>query len=154
MAIAYSNITVPVYKPVYREQPPDLQALLKTDKTEKFSSTMETVVVRSKRDYGSMGRANPCGDYVCQNNILNCPNHTVPYKWPVKGQRYRTFSGELIYQGCDYENNMYLSATSLVYLPRTFLGMDTTLLKQEFPEYLSTLWWQPFRRLKKTKIIS
>jgi len=149
LAIAYSNITIPVYKPVYREQPPDLQALLKTDKTEKFSSTMETVIVRSKRDYGSMGRANPCGDYVCQNNILNCPNHTVPYKWPVKGQRYRTFSGELIYQGCDYENNMYLSATSLVYLPRTFLGMDTTLLKQEFPEYLSTLWWQPFKRLKK-----
>ncbi len=27
--------------------------------------------------------------------------------------------------------------------------MDTTLLKQEFPEYLSTLWWQPFKKLAK-----
>lgn len=96
-----------------------------------------------------MGNANPCGDYVCQYNILNCPNHTIPYKWPVKGQRYRTFGGELIYQGCDYENNMYLPPASLVYLPRTFLGMDSTLLKQEFPEYLSTLWWQPFKKLSK-----
>ncbi|MGE9313526.1 hypothetical protein ACLOAU_17885 [Niabella sp. CJ426] len=149
LVMIHSNFEVPVYKPLYREQQPDLLALLKTDKTEKFSSTMETVIVRSKRDYGAMGRANPCGDYVCQYNILNCPNHIIPYKWPVRGQRYRTFGGELIYQGCDYENNMYLPSASLVYLPRTFLGMDTTLLKQEFPEYLSTLLWQPFKKLRK-----
>ncbi len=149
LVAAHSNVEVPVYKPVHREQAPDLQALLKTDKTEKFSGTMETVIVKSKRDYGTMGRANPCGDYVCQYNILNCPNHTIPYKWPVMGQKYRSFTGEIIYQGCDYQNNMYLPAASLVYLPRTFLGMDTTLLKQEFPEYLSTVLWQPFKRLGK-----
>lgn len=145
----HSNIRVPRYQPVYREQAPDLKVLLKTDKSEKFSSTLETVVVKSKTDYGAMGRTNPCGDYVCQYNILNCPNHTVPYKWPVKGERYRSFSGEFVYQGCDYENNMYIPSASLVYRPRTFLGMDSTLLKQDFPEHLSTLWWQPFKWLKK-----
>lgn len=149
---AYSNIRFPVYNPVYREQAPDLQALLKTDKTEKFTSTLETVIVKSKREWGPMGVANPCGDYVCQNNILNCVNHTIPFKWPVKGQQYRTVSGfKIMYEGCDYIDNQYLPSTSLVNLPRTFLGMDTTLLKQEFPEYLSTLWWQPFKKLSKEK---
>lgn len=149
LAVVHSNITVPVYNPVHRAPTANLFTLLKTDGNEKFSKTMETVIVRSKRDYGAMGRANPCGDYVCQYNILNCPNHTIPYKWPVKGQRYSSFGVEQVYQGCDYENNMYLASGSLIYLPRTFLGMDTTLLKQEFPEYLSTLWWQPFKKLAK-----
>jgi hypothetical protein len=149
LAMVYSNINIPFYEPLHREQTADLHTLLKTDRNEKFSSTMETVIVRSKRDYGALGSPNPCGDYVCQYNILNCPNHTIPYKWPVKGQRYRSFGVELVYQGCDYENNMYLPPRSLIYLPRTFLGMDTTLLKQEFPEYLSTLWWQPFKKLAK-----
>lgn len=146
---AYAHIRVPFYQPVRRELTPDLQALLKTDRNEKFSSTLATVVVRSRTNYGALGRANACGDYVCQFNILNCPNHTIPYKWPVKGERYRSFGVDLVYQGCDYENSMYLPATSLIYLPRTFLGMDSTLLKQQFPEYLSTLYWQPFKALRK-----
>lgn len=158
---AAQNINIPVYKPLYREQAMDVTHLLVTDKTEKFSKTLEKVVIKAKKDVGlekvyrTYGTANPCGDYVCEYNVLNCRNHTVPYTWPVKGESYRSStSRELkVYEGCEdkegYQPNIYLPPSTPVYLARTFLGMDSALLKQEFPEYLSTICWMPFTRIFK-----
>lgn len=147
---ASKNIIVPTYQPLKRTADPDMEALLKTDVNEKFSQVLETVIVKSKKDYGGSGRANACGDYVCQYNILNCPNHIIPFKEPIKGERYGSAgSGQIIYQGCDEENSLYLPSFTPVYLSRKFLGMDSTLLKQDFPEYLSTLYWQPFTTINK-----
>jgi len=146
---AHRNIKIPVYNPVFREQAPDLGTLLKTDIQERFSKSLEEVVVRSGNGIGVVERATPCGDYVCQFNVLNCGNHTVPYKRPVKGERYRGHSGMIVYEGCNLEDKTYLPASIPVYLPLAFLGMDSSLLREEHPEYLSTLWWQPFKKLSK-----
>lgn len=161
LAKAYQNIKIPVYKPVYREQAMDVAHLLVTDKTEKFSKTLDKVVIKAKKDVGfekiyrTYGAANPCGDYVCEYNVLNCSNHIVPYTWPVKGARYRSNASRelIIYEGCEdkegYQPNIYLPPSTPVYLSRTFLGMDSALLKQAFPEYLSTICWMPFTRIFK-----
>lgn len=151
------TIAVPEYKPAIREVRFDPQLLLQTDQNEKFTKVLETVVVKSKPDMGGMGKANACGDYVCPYNILNCPNHPVPYKWPVKGAAYNMpGGGKIVYNGCQYADNLHLPAQSLVYLPRPFLGMDSSLLKQDFPEYMTTICWKPFYQLfanKENKIV-
>ncbi|WP_143019822.1 hypothetical protein [Niabella drilacis] len=87
-------------------------------------------------------RRNNCGDYVCLNNILNCPAHLddVNNTLPVKGKYYLTRAGgnNIIYQGCT-ENT-----PARINTPRSFTGMNENRLQnKEVPHYLSTLYWAP-----------
>jgi hypothetical protein len=99
--------------------------------------------------------ANACGDYVCINNILNCPNHRNDSgnRKPISGQTYFLSSmtgGEkkaITYQGCDV--GQYSRATSVngIYYAKDFYPEDYTTVQSSDPAYLSTIYWNHLIKL-------
>lgn len=86
--------------------------------------------------------ANACGDYVCTNNILNCPNHVSDLlnTQPIKGRTYTDRGIRTTYKGCDPDD------------PRSFIiKLNPIYTKREFyvnnhadpiePAFVSTLFW-------------
>lgn len=87
--------------------------------------------------------ANACGDYVCQFNILNCPNHIglSSNRQPVPGRSYNNGGhGVVIYQAC----------TETIVTPG-MIQMAGIFAKKEFyvnnyaeplePAFATTLYW-------------
>ncbi|SDE20086.1 hypothetical protein [Niabella drilacis] len=107
------------------------------------AKTMRMVTVRATKPLARPDAlfGNNCGDFVCINNILNCPAHIGDEgnTLPVKGKIYRSAGGNIIYQGCA-DNNIERVNTA-----RLFTGMEEKDIKeQESLHYLSTLCWRPF----------
>ncbi|MCZ4223027.1 hypothetical protein [Pedobacter rhodius] len=103
---------------------------------------LNEVTVRKSKDnsisFASFGR-NACGDYVCQNRILNCQNHPVG-TMPVKGQSYSSNGHMIIYQGCMEDrvkpNFLILNGISL---PKEFYVAD--IKNKNEPINFATVYW-------------
>lgn len=94
---------------------------------------------------------NECGDYVCVNNILNCGNHQGDNKnQPLKkgdivivfqNGRYTT----TVYRGCViFKPKEYPSMVQLkgIYASKEFYVVDYGTVKDNIPEYQSTIYWK------------
>lgn len=108
---------------------------------------LQEVVVRAKEKL--YGFTNACGDFLCVYSVLNCLDHPPMYK-PLKGHRYNTyFHGMVIYQGCWSEDQQAVFNVNKIFTAREFYGMDSALLQQSAPEYMSTIFWKPFNIINK-----
>ncbi|SDC63700.1 hypothetical protein [Niabella drilacis] len=118
--------------------------LLEDMNKQETGKTLETVVVNSRNKFQAEG-SNECGDYVCQYGILNCINHPYPFKKPVVGNTYPTNANginlNVVYNGC--KDGPVINTDYLIYQAREFYGMDSTLLKQDTEEMMSTIYWKP-----------
>ncbi|TKC03712.1 hypothetical protein [Pedobacter frigoris] len=86
--------------------------------------------------------ANPCGDYVCRNNILNCMNHISDPSntHPIKGRTYMNHGFPTMYKGCDPEDlRSFITKLNPVYTKREFY-VDSHSDPIE-PAFVSTLFW-------------
>jgi hypothetical protein len=77
-------------------------AALVLDANEK-SIRLNEVVIKGKNDKAFIWGANKCGDYVCLNKILNCPNHKADGRnsHPIVGKKYLTQNGIRTYRDCN-----------------------------------------------------
>ncbi|PJJ80443.1 hypothetical protein [Mucilaginibacter auburnensis] len=113
---------------------------------------LKEVTIKDKKedDFFATG-PNPCGDYICVYNILNCPNHrgASDCKPPVKGATYRSGingTGTVVYQGCNQTSGLKFKG---IYAPQDFYPSDYSELNPSQPEYLSTIYWKNQLMLKK-----
>lgn len=93
-----------------------------------------------------LAQKNECGDYVCNFNVLNCPNHPdeMTNKAPVVGKSYTDASGEtIVYKGCTIiPKGPSVLAVDGVNYPREFYGPDYSVFNPPEPEYQSTIFWK------------
>jgi hypothetical protein len=94
---------------------------------------------------------NECGDWICVNNILNCPNHPPdndirPLK---KGDYVKTFVGgrlvSIVYRGCVlFKPKEYSSMLRVkgIYTNKEYYAPDYDTIKDNIPEYQSTIFWK------------
>ncbi|MEO5682342.1 MAG: hypothetical protein ABIQ88_06850 [Chitinophagaceae bacterium] len=110
--------------------------------------TLQEVVIRAQKDNALFSKkTNACGDYVCEYHVLNCRNHPWPFEIPVKGKFYLTNNSGtvyVVYTGCVIASDPSVTEVSDIYTAREFYGMDSMLLQQIDPEYMSTICWKPF----------
>ncbi len=109
---------------------------------------LAAVTVRARKDDIVYGTANRCGDYICQYNILNCPNHpgSPGSRAPVKGQTYGSPGGvQVVYWGCTLEENHKEALRLLdgIRIGKEFYGEDFSNKTDSLPESISTLYWSP-----------
>ena len=95
------------------------------------------VVVGSRKD-GNFA-ANICGDYVCEANVLNCPNHLFGGSEPVVGVLYNTGKGRVVYTGC--EGMKYLKQIEGIYTNKEFYVSDYSNPYLEGTDQFSTMYW-------------
>lgn len=108
---------------------------------------LKEVVIRAKDD-SFLRTMNECGDYVCINNILNCPNHRneVSNHAPRKNDRYMYYNPstqayeKIIYPGCSPVDKNNTNFSGINYA-KEFYPSDYSVLSPSEPEYISTLYW-------------
>ncbi|WP_342648333.1 hypothetical protein [Mucilaginibacter sp. CSA2-8R] len=100
----------------------------------------------------NLGGTNRCGDYVCQFNILNCPNHVTGYhSLPIVGRQYM-FNGHLtIYQGCVEESQSSMKLIDGIFIAKQFSGSDYAISNPTEPEYVSTIFWKHLAQVNAEK---
>ncbi len=120
---------------------------------------LKEVTIRDKKvdevfypKFGGLG-ANECGDYVCQYNILNCPNHRFGSgnTQPIVGMSYQG----RVYQGCQIMNAKNKQAGLKfkgIYAAQEFYPSDYSEINPSQPEYLSTIYWKNQLLLKKGEV--
>lgn len=98
------------------------------------------------RGFGS----NACGDYICSNHILNCPNHgpgAIGNRPPVVGEMVHipNTSAFIPYEGCgvDYIKPGMVSFPG-IYAAKEFYGSDYSKpdSTSSEPDYSSTIYWK------------
>lgn len=110
---------------------------------------LKEVVIKSKNNnafnyaQGAAG-SNPCGDYVCMNNILNCRNHTLGSPGntqPIAGRTYMSDGRQIIYHECKIGAEVegsFVKFDGIRYHKEFYLNDYKDL--QE-PAFFSTLYW-------------
>ncbi len=116
----------------------------------------EVKVTASKGDtfYGANKTwgANRCGDYVCEFNILNCPNHVYSNHYtPVVGRTYISNGAPVIYRGCSEETNKGVQLIEGIFLSKQFSGSDYSVANPTEPEYVSTIYWNHLTQIDDEK---
>lgn len=108
---------------------------------------LKEVKIKGSNDnslYGGMGE-NACGDYVCMNNILNCPNHrgSLGNHKPVKGRMYY-YNGQpgYTYLGCSIDPNDNRLMFDGIKYAMEFYPADYSQVNPPDPELLSTIYWK------------
>jgi len=95
---------------------------------------------------------NKCGDYVCGNGYLNCPNHrNDPKNKPAENNRsYKLFGGgTTVYGGCSADaNKPNLFILDGISLPKEFYVADLRNLNE--PINFSTIYWNYQTAISKT----
>ena len=117
---------------------------------------LKEVVIKSKKDnllkgiFGSGMGPNDCGDYICQDGILNCPYHydDIMNRTPEKGAWYWVPSTNYNpekkpYYGCEFVKKQTAINIPGVYFSREFYGVEQKRKDLAVPEYLSTIFWKP-----------
>lgn len=110
---------------------------------------LKEVVITKKKDAFN-GRVSPegakinrCGDYVCNNNILNCINHAGDSgnRPPKPNGRYRNQDGNPVtYFGCaTREVDANISILKGIRLPKDFYTYDITNIAE--PITVTTIYW-------------
>ncbi|WP_462258065.1 hypothetical protein [Mucilaginibacter sp.] len=117
-----------------------------------FNDIHELGEVKIKNRVTSVGdfwSAN-CDDYVCENDILNCPLHppgSAGNHKPEQGKTYAVIDMEskvnrhVIYRGC--ENIWYPDMIKKIYIPITFTLPDYDKDFPVEPQLMSTVYWNP-----------
>ena len=110
-------------------------------------STLQNVTVVADRDNrfsNGIYRSDDCNDFVCPNNILNCPNHKFGVT-PVSGVRYRVAGrGFMIYLACDHDTMKpvpFMQYVKGTYYPKEFYVADYEKYSPPEPEMMSTIFW-------------
>ncbi len=130
---------------------------------------LRQVVIRGTSNNSLYGmNANPCGDYVCVHNILNCPNHRNDTKnrKPVKGEKYLIVDDPyllrdrleqklkpVIYEGCDLTQFLNTISIDGIYNSKEFYADDYAGVPSTEPEYLSTIFWKHLCKVNSDKEI-
>jgi hypothetical protein len=130
-------------------------ASLKLEGMERAIQLKEAVIKGKKDDsfYHSVGLpgTNECGDYVCQFNILNCPNHrfAADNTQPVQFRSYNYQGRTFVYPGCITHPERTALNFKGIYAAQEFYPADYSELNPSQPEYVSTLYWKSQLMLKK-----
>ena len=114
---------------------------------------MEEVVIKAKSRFPQFV-SKTCNDWVCQYNVLNCPNHPTGSS-PIEGETYVYYDGysrtTVVYVGCKTANQT---------VPKEFVQTPKISIAKEFykpnyetqttnePEFLTTLYWNPQLAIK------
>lgn len=115
------------------------------------SKTLQTVVIGSRREAlqpetGTYHRPG-CQDYVCQYDILNCPNHPNATDKPIPGKNYRYYEpftrrlSSISYRSCNPDGAGFFRIAGRA-LPRRFLAADFSTAT-DIPEENTTIHWDP-----------
>ncbi|PST83132.1 hypothetical protein C7T94_11040 [Pedobacter yulinensis] len=120
------------------------------------SITLQEVVIRKRPDDPFLATArgpNPCGDYVCRFNILNCPNHRsdVDNRPPERGKVYTVNGAKLIYPGC---TDLLPKGTSYVKVNPVYVHKEfyvNTFTEPVNQAIWSTLYWNHAVTLGRSK---
>lgn len=110
------------------------------------ATVLQEVIVTDKKDRSINGTAalgrNECGDYVCQFNILNCPNHLFG-TMPVEGRTYHSGTGLVTYRGCvlSKKENKFMVYLKGIYQAKEFYQEDYANISPSAQMYLSTIFW-------------
>lgn len=112
------------------------------------AKTLQTVVVTNKKtgdDYVARPKwKDPCDDYVCMFNILNCPNHPFSGMKPVEGAIY-TYRGKTIVYRDECKGKtvpQYMQKVKATFYTKEFYVADYAKLNPTDPETNTTLLWQ------------
>lgn len=95
---------------------------------------------------------NACGDYVCQYQILNCPNHPKGFKGnkpPVAGKYYKYQGFTKLYEGCNKLDESIFFKVKPLYLSKEFYINDFHDPLE--PAFVSTIYWNYATILKGNK---
>jgi hypothetical protein len=122
----------------------------KMEKLEKLTDPhqLQNVVVKVIKDqpWTATDYYSPnCMDYVCMNNIFNCPNH----KWgttPIVGETYRFRDKRIVYRGgCGEiaDETRPVVPLKLIMVPNTFPVIDFEKETSEEKETRTTIYWNP-----------
>ncbi len=87
-------------------------------------------------------RSTNCNDFVCENHVLNCPNHKKGFP-PVEGGRYHYRGYFIIYYGCGNPEAANHPLLKKISLPYDFLLPDYDKEPSAEPELRSTIYWNP-----------
>lgn len=139
--------------PTLNEKPPILQLSDNGDlfvKSNEKSIRLKEVQISGKVKTSGLG-PNPCGDYVCQKNILNCRNHygDPNNRQPIQGKTYSSGSQSIVYQGCGVTDESIFFKTEGIHLHKEFY-VDSYKDPLE-PAYFSTIFWNYALVLNKDK---
>ncbi len=118
---------------------------------ENETTLAEVTVTANKNDnaiYGASDR-NECGDYVCQNNVLNCYYHHNNIRKPIIGNVYRVPSETpgvyylQEYEGCSQKTNKnkLLHLFNGIYTAKEFYNQRYENEVNLEETYLSTIYW-------------
>jgi hypothetical protein len=122
--------------------------------------TLKEVVVKNgggDEDVGIKG----CPDWVCINNVLNCPNHPTGIK-PLVGKEYRyagrgaglgpqmSITGTIVYKECMScrgcgapDSASFVGTVPAIHRPKEFYKVDSMRFSPDEPAIFSTLFWAP-----------
>ncbi len=112
------------------------------------AKTLQTVVVTSKKsgdDYVARPPwKNPCDDYVCMYNILNCPNHPFSGMKPIEGVTYTYMGRSIVYRDeCQGKTvPLFMQKVKGTFYTKEFYEADYQKLNPPDPETNSTLLWK------------
>lgn len=143
--------------PAETEEPPLMTLADNSDlfvKSNEKTIRLKEVAISGKAKNGGFG-PNPCGDFVCVFNILNCRNHFGDPKntQPIKGQSYKQSVNATpeVYNGCNVteDNESIFFRTEGVHLHKEFY-VDSFKDPLE-PAYFSTIFWNYALVLEKDK---
>jgi hypothetical protein len=119
--------------------------MLSLNKKERAISLKEVKIIkRIDRAVNAKMGPNPCGDYVCQYNILNCPNHmgNVLNTQPIVGRQYRNgrTNSTITYQECrEKDLSSVVFSVDGVYTKKEFYVNDFSQPLE--PAFVSTVYW-------------
>jgi hypothetical protein len=136
----------------------------KTYDTSDKISVLDAVVIHSRSGSNKSNitgyKANACGDFICSEEILNCPVHKP---WdsgshlPVKGVTYRTFAitnnvtrytGSIEYKGCTIGENDKTAAQSTVRGIQIIKDFYMPVVKEDVKANTSTLYWESLKQVR------
>ncbi|MES2418494.1 MAG: hypothetical protein V4541_09935 [Bacteroidota bacterium] len=103
---------------------------------------LKEVVIGTKNDNNfNYSGANPCGDYVCSYNILNCKNHINDprNKPPIAGKQYYTNGVLTLYPGCNILDKSIFFSIKGIHLEKEFYLNDYKDSLE--PAFFSTIYW-------------
>ncbi|MGN6398132.1 MAG: hypothetical protein ACTHMI_21345 [Mucilaginibacter sp.] len=137
-SLSSENINIPAKSNLTHEEPSILESKI----------ILKTVSIKGSRDdefdWHKPAHSNDCGDYVCEQNILNCTNHRNSTKnhLPVKGAiYYRPSGGTTVYEGCNVTNESTIHIEGISVKKEFYPYTDADITLSE-PLYDNTLYWK------------
>lgn len=142
--VSVKSNTKDINKQIATEQngffsPPNLVTI--TDEQLLKDATLANVtVIAEKTGLGEVFASKTCNDYVCLYNILNCSNHRIGSK-PINGNEYTYQGRQVIYKGCEGDDESRYVQLDGTYYPKEFYKNDYSKLNPTELEAYSTIFW-------------